>query len=154
MVFEKVRMKKGVGILEVMIVILISVFAIGAMMNFLIDNANEAGTVVDQRYNNSFNQLKAQEGNVSELTDNLKSAANNITEPDNALQVAFAGLKGAWQLVKLPITLVSIASETFNLFLDMIDWIPATVRNTAFIIITLVVLFAVIRLIFNRGNDA
>ena len=150
--------KKGASITNIIFTLLIGVFAMVAMFNFVVMNSNSAQLTVPTQYNDSFNELTAQQDELEQLSQNLTQGVNSLDEVDENFATGFAGFaRGALSLFKAPVVLLSTASESLNILLNLPFislLLHPIVISTLTIGVALIVILALVRFIAQRGNNA
>jgi hypothetical protein len=136
-------------------VILIGIMLFGLFFHFLLENANDAGVTVEPKYNSTFNNLTGIQDDIDGLGVNIRDQLIKIKEADNNVQAAFFGLIGMLAIFKLPIDLFDLglrATEQTFMFLD----IPGAgiVKSIVLVMVVIMISFALMRFIAQRGNDA
>jgi hypothetical protein len=154
MEIKKLETKKGVKIIDIFMVLLVGIFAFTGIFLFIQDNAEESGIEVDARYTDAFNNLSEEQEDIDELAKELRDSVQDIKEADNAAQVAWNGMKGILAIFKLPLEIWDTAKTSFEIGLSMLDTIPAAPKAVILIALTVILVFAFLRFITQRGNDA
>lgn len=77
-------------------------------------NAEEQGVTIDSKYNQTYQAFSSATNNISNNIDEISENTKGITEADNALQVAWNGLKGLGSVLKLPIKFVDSGQTLFD----------------------------------------
>ena len=131
--------------LVVMLVLVIGLFI--GMFNWWNENAGSAEINIDSKYSDTKLNLTATqtslENNVNDIKDNL----NNIKEADNTFQVAWNGLKGLGNTLKLPISLITTGIETYTTLELSLDYIPNWVKALTLIGITAIIVFLILSIL-------
>ena len=145
--------KKGVKILDVMLTIVVAIFALGSVFLFILDNASEAGVTVPAHYNDTYNNLSRKQANLNTTAYELRDSVEDVTEAESAAAVAWNGFKGMLELFKLPLQLLDTGLESLTLGLSFVDFIPGIALAAITLGITIIIVFAILRFFTQRGND-
>lgn len=123
------------------------VIVIGIFTGFFLwmqDMASSSGITIDSKYNSTYNKLLTQQSSLSNNVNDIQDSITNVHEADNALQVAWNGLKGLGSVLLLPISFVSTSIDVYTTIIDPIDFIPIWVKILAPIGIIAFVVFLVL----------
>ena len=150
MVNKKIR--KSAGLTGVVITLLLVMGFFSGMFLYWEWNAEDAGLSVDSKYNDTYQNLsEAQEG-LSDNVDEIKENYEDVKEADNAFQVAWNGLKGLGNTMKLPISFLTSSLATYTAFETSLDSIiPDWVKNIIIIGITAGIVFLVLAILRGRS---
>lgn len=148
------KIKKGVGILDFILIVVIGVLAFSVMFNWIVVNSNEAELNIDARYNDSFINLTENQLAMDTTTKQLRGSLNNITEAKGVVSTAFFGLRGMLAIFLLPLQIFDPVLETLSLAVDLLDFVPNGVKVAATIGLTVMLTFAFLRFFTQRSNDA
>ena len=149
------KFKKGeVTLTNVFVTTIIGILIFGAFLAFVNQSALESGVTVDSRYNDSYNRMLNAQSNLSATTNEIRDSMQDLTEAEDAASTAYFGLKGALALFKLPLQIINPVLETSSTVMDMLDFVPNSIIVTATIIFTLLIVFALLRFITQRSNNA
>ncbi len=107
-------------------------------------NAQDSGVTLDAKYNSSYGNITAARNDLSDNVNAIKNNVDNIKEAETTWQVAWNGLKGIGNTLKLPISFVSTSLATYTGLEFALDYIPAWARTLFFIGITALVVFLVL----------
>ena len=107
-------------------------------------NVEESGEAVDTKYSQAYANLSETSTNLQENVDAIKTNVQAIKEADSTWQVAWNGLKGLGNTMKLPVNFITTGLETANIIDFQLDYIPAWLKIlvTTGIIIVIVLLIA------------
>lgn len=83
---------------------------------FIEDSATNAGTVIDSKYQQSFDRLNESTTGLSGNIDDIRLNLEDVAEADNTFQVAWNGLKGLGNTLKLPLSFIDTSINTFTAF--------------------------------------
>ena len=128
--------------------IFIAIFIFSAGFYWINSNATESGRQVDTMYNSSFNELQQQQNNLSSTVTELRNNAGNITEPDNTFSIAWNGLKGLVNIMRVTFQLINIGDQAMDVTLTPVAtlvpaWIIILIKIglIAFIILIIIAIF-------------
>lgn len=142
------KIKKSASSLTGLVMSLLIVFGLfTGMFLFLQDQAENSSVDVDTKYNQTYKNLTAQ---VDDLDDNVQDIKDNfadIKEAESTWQVAWNGMKGLGNTLKLPISFVSTTIGTYNIIEKDVDIIPTWVKTLIILGITAFVVFLVLAII-------
>ena len=142
------KIKKSSLTLTELIFSLIIVFGIfSVMFTYLQTNADEAGVVLDPKYNETNTRLEIQQQDLKDNVDAIKENVNDIKEADTPYQVAWNGLKGLGNTLKLPVNFVSTSIDTASAIMIPLDIIPQKIKNLIFIGIVALVIFLILAIL-------
>ena len=107
-------------------------------------NVEDAGNTVDTKYSEAYANLSETSTSLQENVDAIKTNVQNIKEADSTWQVAWNGLKGLGNTMKLPINFITTGLEISNIMDYQLDYIPAWLKALviAGIVIVVVLLIA------------
>ena len=144
----------GTKVIEVFMITIIGIFLFSSILIFINVNANEAGVAIDSRFNSTLRNLTANQDILSANVKEMRNTVSGITEAPDVANVAVNGLKGTLGLIKLPFQIFNTVINTFLVSSSLIDFLPTEIVVVVTLIISILIIFAITRLIFNRGNDA
>jgi len=124
------EMKKGTLTLTglVMIIILtIGMFSVGFL--YLSKQAELSGVTIDTKYNDTYNRLEDSQDDLDDNIQSIKTNVEGIKEAETAYQVAWNGLKGLGNTLKLLINFVSTAIDTASAMLIPLDIVPPRIKS-------------------------
>ena len=128
MVFKKI--KKGALTLTglvVTIILVIGMFSAGFL--YLNNQVKLSGITVDSKYNDTYNRLETSQDNLDDNIHDIKTNVEGIKEAETTFQVAWNGLKGLGNTLKLPINFVSTAIDTASAMLIPLDVVPPKYKS-------------------------
>lgn len=102
---------------------------------------------LDSKYNDTYVRLI---NSSSSLDNNLKHIRDNIDgvkEADSVYSVAWNGLKGLGNVLKLPISFVSTSIETVSAILIPLDVVPQMYKTLLTMAIIAIVIFLVLSIL-------
>ena len=149
------KMNKKGSIKDIMIIVITGILLFSAFLSFTTDNAVQSGVELPGTYNDSYNRLARTQENLSATTDEIRDSMQDITEADNTILAAFYGMKGFLVIFKLPLKILSPILIGLSTVLDMVGIVtPPEVIIAITIGITIIIVFAFLRFLTQRGNDA
>jgi hypothetical protein len=95
--------------------ILIAIVLFTGFFYWISANAVESGREVDEMYNTSFTGLQTELTNLSTTINQIRDAASDITEPKEGFLTAWNGLKGLLNIFRIPLNLIDIAWQSYQL---------------------------------------
>lgn len=119
MVNKKIMIKNSAQpftLTTVVVTVLIVIALFQGTYFFIADNINASGGTVDSKYISSYQKLNTSSTSLSSNVEEIKSNLQSIGEADNTFQVAWNGLKGLGNTLKLPISFLDTSLETFSAF--------------------------------------
>lgn len=143
---------KGTTLTAISLMIVVGIFAFVALFAFISDNANQSGITIDERYNESYNKILEEQGNLSSLTVTIRDAGQAVSEARLG-DFGFFGLKGILQVMLLPFGLLNIALDSVSIGLGVSDYIPPSVINAISLGVSIIIIFAVIAFLTQRQRD-
>ena len=148
--------KKGASIRDTFLIIIISVFCFVAFFSFITQNAQESNISIPSNYNDSYNSLLEKQGELNESITAMRDLIPGIDETQQG-DYGFFGLKGVLALMKAPFSatsnILNIGLESLNLGFSVFDFLPANVLVSITLAVTVIVVFAVITFITQRGKE-
>ena len=154
---KNLEFKKGVTVLAFFVSALVFILMFGLLFNFVIGNAGDVGLEVEDSINESYQNMLASRGQINETSYKIQTALKAISEAPNTASVAWNGLKGVLTLVLLPLDMINPILGLFDYSLTITSQfthIPPDIIITITIILLVLFVFAMIRFVMNRGNDA
>lgn len=127
----------------VMSMLLIIAIFIG-MFLYMQQQGQVNGIVVDERYNDTYTRLLSSQSDIDTNVNAIKDNLVNISEADDIYQVAWNGLKGLGNTLKLPISFVSDGVAIFEAFSIALDPIPTWAKGLALTAIIALIVFIVL----------
>jgi len=97
--------------------ILIAIVLFTGAFLWINDNAVESGRPIDAMYNTSYTQLQNQSAQLDRTIGDIRTNLDALKEPDNTFAVAWNGLKGLVNIFRVPLNLISIGWQTFQLMI-------------------------------------
>jgi len=149
-----IKNKKGAKIIDIFIVMIIGIFCFGSFFLFTTTLANENDIDVPERYNESYQEMLNDQAILKQTTENLRDAVVDLSEASTVQQVAFNGILGVLALFKLPLDMIDPVFNTLEMTYSIFDEIPGTVIISIQIGILVILIFAFLRFVTQRGNDA
>lgn len=115
-------------------------------------NADDVGLSIDSKYNETYARLDNASLTLDDNIQDIKDGVTGIKEADNAWQVAWNGLKGLGNVLKLPVSFVSSAYDTVMALFIPLDFIPTWVKTLALITIIAGVVFLILSILKGDPN--
>lgn len=152
---EKLRIKKGARIFDIMMVMVISFFVIIAFTQWITVNSAQGGlnNTIDNQTRENLASLSEKQSDLEDFyTDFKTTASNNITEA-GVYEYAYFGLKAILGLMTLPFRLINIGTDSFSLLSDSIDFVPSEIRTALLMGLSIIIILAVVAFLTNRGRE-
>ena len=134
------------------LIILFIIFSFTAIFYVIGANANSAGIPMDSKYNDSYNHLQADQQRLDSLSSDIKSLIGGVDEAKSG-EFGFFGLRGVLGLLRAPVVIVDIAQSTFLSVIGLNEFIPDYIRTLINLGIAMIVVFAIIAFITQRGRE-
>lgn len=148
MVYEKIKLKKSaVTMMNIVIIMLLTMGFFFVCFSYLKTQTDAAGITIDTKYNDTFNRLEDAQGNLSARADAIRSNAENISEASDAYQVAWNGLKGLGNTLRLMFGFTSSATETSEAIFITLDVLPPIIKTLIFTGLVILLVFVVISIL-------
>jgi len=106
-------------------------------------NTNEAGITVEPKYASIYTNLNSTEKGLDTSLNNIRNAVNKTTEPRDYLTVAFFGLVGLLEVLKLPFEIFNAAINGLYQIATGME-IPSWAFIGIYLAIFTIILFAII----------
>jgi len=129
-----------------MTLIIVMAFFFG-MFLYWNQNLSDTGEPMNSKYVEVYTHLNSSMYTLDNNVNAIKSNVQNITEADNAYQVAWNGLKGLGNTLKLPISFVSTSIGVFTAITAPVDFLPTWVIALFFIGATALIIFLVLSIL-------
>ena len=143
---KKIR-KSSIELTEVVIGLILFLGIFTGMYLYLNSNINSSGATIDTRYQETYTKLNSTNTKLTSNINEIKDAFSKMTEADNTWQVAWNGIKGIAETLKLPINFLYTALQLMNVSFTALDYIPEWVKVAVGGMITAIILFIVIGLL-------
>ena len=148
MVHQKIKIKKSAGTLIGLVVVLllvIGMFYVG--FSYLKTQTDASGISIPTKYNDTFNRLETSQNNLDDNVNAIENNLDDIKEAQVVYSVAWNGLKGLGNTLKLPVTFVSSAVDTSQAMFISLDVIPKRIIVLATIGIIAFTVFLVLSIL-------
>ena len=142
--YKKIK-KSQTSLAGITFAIIIAIVIFTAAFYWIQTNATESGRPVDSMYNESFTNLQNEQNNLSDTITDLRNSASNITEADSIFSVAWNGLKGLVNIFTIPLQLVTIGWQSFEVITSPLagiipEWLLVLIRIGIIAIIIFVII--------------
>ncbi len=153
MVFKQMKIRKSQNTITGLVVSTLLVMAIffGAYF-YVSENVSNAGLTLDSKYNDSYQELEVARSDVENNTRAIRNNLEGVQEADNTFQVAWNGLKGLGNTLKLPITILNSALITWSSIIYSVDIIPGWAITLVFTGLFAFVVFLVLKVMKGEPN--
>ena len=148
MVNQKIKIRNSGATLTGLVISLLIVIGIFfAGYEYLTEHADSAGVTVDSKYSNTYGNLSEARANLTQNVDKIKVSLDDVKEAESTFQVAWNGLKGLGNALKLPVVFVSTAIATWSASIAFIDFLPGWALPLIFIGLVAFVVFLVLKIL-------
>lgn len=153
MALETIKLRKSSNTMTSVIVSVLIVMGIfiGSYL-FIVNNVESAGLALDSKYNSSYENMTAAQANLEDNIEDIRDNFGNIKEADNTFEVAWNGLKGLGNTLKLPVTFVDTVLTTWTAIIFPTDIIPGWAKNLIFVGLLSFVVFLVLKILKGEPN--
>lgn len=118
--FKKIR--KGSNTLTSLMISLLLVLGLFFGMYYYLNyQTTNSGVSLGDNYTSSITSLNNSQELISDNINRIKNNINNITEAESGLMVAINGFRGLGNILKLPITFVTIVVQTYDAMLGVLQ---------------------------------
>lgn len=142
--------RKSADLTGLVLIIILVLGSFSAMFLYWQKNADDSGVTIDTKYNETYQNLSAAQTDLDKNVQAIKDNYNNMTEAETAFQVAWNGLKGLGNTLKLPISFLSTALATYTAFDYSLDYIPTWIKTLVVIGITAFIIFLLLAVLRGR----
>lgn len=136
--------KKSNSVTGLVVILLLAMGLFSSLFLYLQNQGTSVSVSVDSKYNETYSRLQETQTSLDNNVNDIKDNLDDITEADDAFSVAWNGLKGLGNTLKLTINFVSNAVDTTSAIMLPLDFIPSNIRNLAFIGIIAFIVFLVL----------
>jgi len=145
---KKIKLRNsGATLTGVVISLLLVMGMFFAGYEYLIEHADSAGVIIDSKYNETYTQLQTASDDLDTNVNEIKESLDDVKEAESTFQVAWNGLKGLGNALKLPVTFVTTAIATWTASITFIDFLPGWTLPLFFIGIVAFVVFLVLKIL-------
>lgn len=137
--------KSGSTVTTVVITIIIVIGMFSMLFLFMKSQADNESLVLDSKYNDTYNRLVSSQNTLDNNIQDIQDNVADIKEADTTYQVAWNGLKGLGNTIRLPISFTSSAIDTTEAIFISLDSTPSQIKNLfkmAIIIVVLLIILA------------
>ena len=131
--------------LVLILVLAIGMFSAGFL--YLTNQAKISQITIDTKYNDTYNRLETSQDDLDENIQTIKENLKDIKEAETSYQVAWNGLKGLGNTLKLPINFISTTIDILNAMLIPLDVLPKKYKTLVVIAILAAILFLVLAIL-------
>jgi len=139
--------KNGATITMIVMVLLLVIGIFGGFFLFIGDQFGNYDTVLDEQYNDTYNELLNQQELLGDRVNNVTEAINNAREVESGILAAINGFKGLGQALLL---LRDFSSSSFTIFETVIfsnEIIPQNYQDLIIIGLIAFVIFIIIAIL-------
>lgn len=127
------------------LLIVIGFFLMG--FSYLDGQVTQSGVTIDAKYNETYTRLETSQGGIEDNVDAIKDNLNDIKEAETTYQVAWNGLKGLGNTLKLPVRFISSTNDVAEAMDSPLDVVPPKIKTLIMIGITAFVVLLVLSLL-------
>ncbi len=139
----------GISGLVITILIIIGIFL--TSFAYLTYNAADTGITIDSKYNQTYSNLTEIQEGIDTQADLVQENIEGISEATKGFQIAWNGLKGVGNTVRLTVYFVSSAIGVWTATTFSISFVPPWLLSLFLVGITVFALFIVLR-VFLQGK--
>ncbi len=148
MVNQKIKIRNSAMTLTGLVISILIVMGIFfAGYEYLTEHADNAGVTVDSKYANTYGNLSDASDDLETNVNEIKASLDDVKEAESTFQVAWNGLKGLGNALKLPIVFVSTSIATWSASIMFIDFLPGWALPLIFIGIVAFVVFLILKIL-------
>lgn len=148
--YPKLNRKGTITQIFLTIVIITALFS--GMYLYLNDGLSNADLTMESKYQDAYGNITERQQEVDEKTQDIREAVTNIQESESVLDAGLTSIKGAYKALLLVPTVITTG---LGLLMDIIiplDFLPAWAIGAAISIITIFVVFVVLKAILGRNE--
>jgi len=142
--------RKNATLTAVIFSVILVMAAFTGMFLYLNSNAIDSGITLDSKYNVTYQNLSIKQEELSNITTDIRNAFGNVTEPKSIYSVAFYGLTGFLDILRVPLKVTDISASMFQ-SLNVLIKIP--LWATTLIILSITILIVLIIVAIFKGEQ-
>jgi len=142
--------RKNATLTAVIFSLILVLAAFTGMFLYLNSNAIDSGITLDSKYNVTYQNLSIKQEELSNITTDIRNAFGNVTEPKSIYSVAFYGLTGFLDILRVPLKVTDISASMFQ-SLNVLIKIP--LWATTLIILSITILIVLIIVAIFKGEQ-
>lgn len=147
-----IKIKKGASIKDYLIVMMLFVVGFTVVYNYIFANVSQAGIAMDSDFNRSYQRYLATQGNITELTQDLRDSADDVQEAGGT-EVAFFGLNGILGLMKTSLGAIPVLSDLMANVQESLSFIPIEISNALIAMGAFLLVMTIIAFLTQRGRE-
>lgn len=151
MALKKITQRNSAGISETMVILIIALAIYMAGFLYVAGNIESSGATVNSTYNETYSNFTETHEQIKNKTEQIRENLAGITEASSAIQVAWNGLKGLGNTVKLTLYFIGSGLGIFDQTAGSLDIIPDWAYGLIFTGILLALVFVIFKL-FLKGE--
>jgi len=153
MVYKKVKKRNSASTLTGLVMTLLLVIGMffGGYL-YIAEHSSNAGITIEDKYQDIYDNLDNARSDLNKTTDDIKENLDDIEEAKDTFQVAWNGLKGLGNTLKLPVQFISTTIAVWSASITFLDFTPSWVLSLATIALVSFVVFLVLRVL--KGEPA
>ena len=153
MEIKKLEIKKGATIRDTFLVIILFVGAFGLIGLFANQTLSDSDVTINNSFNNSYSKLQENQQDTRNLLDEMRNSTAGLKEASIG-DYAYFGIRGVVTLMQLPISLLSIGKDSISIVETELPIVPEEIKYIAGAFVLILILFAIIKFVTNRGVEA
>jgi len=138
------QIRKSATLTSTIIAVLIIMGVFFGMYAYFSNSLSAGGATLDSKYSDTYNKLNGSAEELNTQTEGVRAAAQNISEAENVVQVAWNGLKGLGKTVKLTFGFADILLDVWDAFATTLDIVPNWAIALAFTGILVFIVFLIV----------
>ena len=150
MAFKKINKANLTGVVITMLLVLGIFFG---MFNWYSGLASDSGSNIGEQYSNMSTALTTDQLAIKANIENIKgNLSTGVTEADSVYQATWNSFKGLGNILKMPLTLITVASDMLYQFITPVDFIPQWVKDLTTIGLVAVIVLLIVALLKGEQN--
>jgi len=154
MVTKTLMNKKGdLKMTGLVVILLLGMTLFYGMFSYMSEQAsNNDPTLLDNKYNETFDKLAQVNTNVNTRVTNIQNNTQFISESGNPAIIAWNAFVGLGRVLLLPVNFIGDSIDAFNAMILPLDTVPAFYRGIALTAIIAIIIFLVLAILKGDQN--
>ncbi len=153
MAYKQMKLRNsGTTLTGLVLTLLIVIGMFFAGYTYISEHGRDAGVTVDDKYEDIYNELEESSSELNNTANAIKDNVDEIKEATSTFQVAWNGLKGLGNTLKLPIQFVTTTIAVWAASVSFTDFLPSWFLPLASIGLVIFVVFLILRVL--KGEPA
>lgn len=148
-----INLKKGATVQTILSTLVIGIFVFSALYLFVSANETQVGITQDASFANAYASVNTTQKSLNEISSNFQNFSDAVREADPT-DFGYYGFKGTLAIMKLPFSIIGMATGFMSSVLNAQNIIPPMVIYAILAIITFIIIFAAVSFLTNRGKDS